>query len=290
MSNNNIFAIAYQYHTLGRCVIPSGGGPDGKSALIHWKRYKTEQPTDTQLQEWQKNLNPTVWAMPTGPVSKCFAIDCDTPEANTVMEAAGLKPHIETRKGYHYYCRWPSWRVSNSSRLLPCIDIRGEGGYVNFCGGNGKASYKVLIWPTDGSLIPIEKLPLELQKTLRPKPKTPAERILQEALDRAQPGNRNDTGLWLACQLRDNGISQVEAEAIIRQYVAQVSDTAPEPYTESEAIASLEQAFTRPAREPWHSAVATLDVGIFNLTDLGNAERLAHQLVERLHYCYERKR
>ena len=53
MSNNNVFAIAYKYHTLGRCAIPSGDGPDGKAALVQWKRYQREQPTDVQLQEWQ---------------------------------------------------------------------------------------------------------------------------------------------------------------------------------------------------------------------------------------------
>jgi putative DNA primase/helicase len=52
MSNNNAFAIAMKYHTLQRCVIPPGGGPDGKSVLMHWKRYQTERPTDTQLDEW----------------------------------------------------------------------------------------------------------------------------------------------------------------------------------------------------------------------------------------------
>lgn len=56
MSGNNVFAIAYKYHTLGRYIIPSGGGTDGKSALIQWKPYQTTRPTDTQLQEWQSQL------------------------------------------------------------------------------------------------------------------------------------------------------------------------------------------------------------------------------------------
>ena len=62
--------------------------------------------------------------------------------------------------------------MTNSSRLLPSVDIRGQGGYVNFCGENGKASYKVLIIPTNDSLYTIEQLPAELQKALKPKPKT----------------------------------------------------------------------------------------------------------------------
>lgn len=290
MSGNNAFAIAYKYHTLGRCIIPSGGGRDGKSALIQWKPYQSTRPTDKQLEEWQRTLNPSVWAMPTGPVSGLFVVDCDTKEAITMMEATGLKPHVRTAKGFHYYVDWPSWTVTNSSRLLPGVDIRGNGGYVNFCGNNGKASYEVLIMPTDDSLYTIEQLPAELQKALKPKPKTLADRILQEALDRAQPGNRNETGFWLACQLRDNGLSQAEAEAILRQYVAQIGDSGPEPYTETEAMASVEQAFTRPARESWQAPTPASITGVFNLTDLGNAERLAKYYGDILHYCYERSK
>jgi putative DNA primase/helicase len=202
-----------------------------------------------------------------------------------MMESAGLKPHVKTTKGAHYYVGWPSWTISNSSRLLPGVDIRGSGGYVNFCGGNGKVSYEVLIMPTDDSLYAADKLPAELQKALRPKPKTVAERILQEALDRVRPGNRNDTGLWLACQLRDNGLSQAESEAVMLRYAVQVGNSGLEPYTESEALSSLQQAFTRPAREPWHAPSTH-----FNLTDMGNAERLVYQFGDTLHYCYERKK
>ena len=156
MSINKTFAIAYKYHTLGRCVIPSGGQRDGKAALIQWKSYQSRRPADTQLQEWQNRLNPRVWAMPTGPVSGLFAIDCDTKEAITMMEIAGLKPHVKTVRGFHYYVGWSSWTVTNSSRLLPSIDIRGQGGYVNFCGGNGKASYEVLIMPLSRYVTEIE--------------------------------------------------------------------------------------------------------------------------------------
>lgn len=289
MAANSAFSIAYKYHTLGRCVIPSGGGRDGKRALIRWKRYQSERPTDAQLEKWQKSLNPLVWAMPTGPVSGLLVVDCDTPEGNAIMEAAGLNPHSQTRKGYHYYVRWPSWTIGNSSRLLPGVDIRGQGGYVNFCGDNGNASYEVLIMPTDDSLYSVEQLPAELQKALKPKPKNLADRILQEALDRVHLGNRNETGLWLACQLRDNGSNQTEAEGIMLRYVAQVGDTGTEPYTESEALSSLEQAFTRPAREPWHAPITAQAAGVFNLTDMGNAERLAKYYGHILHYCYERK-
>jgi putative DNA primase/helicase len=290
MLGNDTFAIAYKYFSLGRSIIPSGGGLDGKAALIQWKPYQTTKPTEQIIQKWQKEIKPTVWAMPTGPVSGCFVIDADTPESVAAMETLGLHPHVKTRKGAHFYCQLPPWVVSNSTKAVPGFDIRGQGGYVNFCGGNGKAHYEVLILPTDDSLYKIEQLPDKLQKVLRPKPKTLADRVLQQAIDRAREGNRNDTGLWLACQLRDNGISESEAEPVLRRYAAQVRDLGPEPYNESEAIASLHQAFTRSPREPWHETPTGNGLKHFNLTDLGNAERLVNQYGDILHYCYERRR
>jgi len=288
VSGDNTFAIAYKYHTLGRCVIPSGGGRDGKQALIQWKRYQTERPTDALLDDWQNKLNPSVWAMVTGRVSKLFVVDCDSKEAVAMMEAVGLKPHDRTRNGFHYYVRWPSWTIPTKAGVLLGTDVRGQGGYVNFCGGNGKVSYEVLITPTEDSLYTVEQLPPELQKAIRPKPKTLTDRILQAALDRAQPGNRNDTGLWLACQLRDNGVSQSEAEAVMLLYATQVGNTGPELYTEREAIATLEQAYARQAREASYNREPKK--ATFALTDLGNAERLASEFGDRLRYCYERNR
>jgi hypothetical protein len=105
--------------------------------------------------------------------------------------------------------------------------------------------------PTDESLHAVEQLPAELQRALRPKPETLAERILQRALDQAHLGNRNDKGFWLACQLRDNGVPKDEAKAVVLDYAARVNRAGAESYAEAEAIASLEQAYSQPAREPW---------------------------------------
>jgi hypothetical protein len=206
VSANNTFAIAYKYHTLGRCVIPSGGGRDGKSALIQWKAYQTARSSEEQLQEWQNKLNPAVWAMVTGIVSGLFVVDCDTKEAIAMMQTVGLTPHNKTRKGYHYYCKWPSWTVRNSSRLLPGVDIRGQGGYVNFCGQNGKASYEVLIMPTEENLISAEQLPAELQKVLVAQA-VPKQSIATLATKNIPEGQRNDALTRLAGSMRRKALS-----------------------------------------------------------------------------------
>lgn len=77
-------------------------------------------------------------------------------------------------------------------------------------------------------------------------PQQVADHWLQKALRRATPGNRNDTGLWLAGQLRDAGVHQGQAKQVLREYARHLGDD----YTEDEAVATARSAFSRPPREP----------------------------------------
>jgi len=70
---------------------------------------------------------------------------------------------------------------------------------------------------------------------------------LEDALSQASVGNRNNQGYWLACQLRDNGISREEARSLMIQYALNVPG---EDYSEDEALASLDSAYAAPPREP----------------------------------------
>ncbi len=72
--------------------------------------------------------------------------------------------------------------------------------------------------------------------------------LLGRATRRASEYGRNDTGLWLACQLRDQGYSKSETETVLVEYANHVSGNAPEPYTMQEAIATLSSVFARPPR------------------------------------------
>lgn len=72
---------------------------------------------------------------------------------------------------------------------------------------------------------------------------------LKQAVLKAHPGSRNETGLWLATQLRDSRLAQGEAESIMLDYAHQ-APASDNPYTEGEALASLRSAYSRPPREP----------------------------------------
>jgi hypothetical protein len=90
--------------------------------------------------------------------------------------------------------------------------------------------------------------------------------ILSLALEKAKATGRNDTGIWLACQLRDEGISRGEADGWMRKYVEGVGP-GKHPYTWDEASHSLDQAFSKTARKPWRATV-------LRIPDKGDEEEL----------------
>src|SRR6266487_1103411 len=89
------------------------------------------------------------------------------------------------------------------------------------------------------------------------RPSLSAQTLLSRALRLIQNESRgrNDTGFWLACQLRDNGYATDAAKDVMRAYVQQVpqenSKGKIEPYTLEEALASLSSAFHEAARSAW---------------------------------------
>lgn len=71
--------------------------------------------------------------------------------------------------------------------------------------------------------------------------------LINEAI-RKYPNERNNGGLYLACQLRDEGYSQSEAEQTLIEYVLCVPGGG-DSYKESEALASVAQAYKRTPRD-----------------------------------------
>ncbi len=75
------------------------------------------------------------------------------------------------------------------------------------------------------------------------------EHYYKNALEDAKTKKRNNTGFWLACQLRDTGLTQDQAQAWMVDYQEDVDDPN-KPYTISEAETSLISAYNEPPRKP----------------------------------------
>ena len=80
-----------------------------------------------------------------------------------------------------------------------------------------------------------------------------ARQLLEQAVERLATKDRNDTGFWYACQLRDLGLDKNECAPYIREWVRCANEALPkngDRYTLGEANASLNSAFKRAPREP----------------------------------------
>ena len=263
---------------LGWSIIPVGSGK--RPMIRSWKAYQTRPPTEAELSEWLK-LQPPAWGMVTGAISKRIVLDFDGKPGRETMQKLELAPHRRTGSGgYHVDFKHPGWYVptlnSKSKRRIHWdwrgLDIRGDGGYAVFTGRNHAGTCR---WLRDAEPYELDLLPSDLRKILglldpptprgkltsgttpRPSTETSARKgdLISRALSRVSSEGRNNAGFWLACQLRDNGYFQAEAETRMREYADAVPATnmkgQAEPYTHTEALTSLQQAYAAPRREPW---------------------------------------
>lgn len=232
---------------------------------------------------------------------------------------------------------------STTNHIAPLIDTRGDGGYIVLpptviqrppSEGATWHEYTATTAPEAVRYGRLPKVPAWLIERLQSpaagrRPSTAAGLPLAKVTTTAQPlegantspqawvdaaiqrapGHRNDTGLWLACQLRDSGIGQSDAATAMRQYQAAV-DNSEDPYTEDEAMATLESAYSRNARPPAESATVAQQrqqdaalydeallplpdtltpnyTGTYAPTDAGNARRLIEAAGGNLTYIVD---
>jgi putative DNA primase/helicase len=321
-------STAIQY---GWSVIPVAANK--RPTISTWKPYQERHPTPEELSAWDKR-DPAAWAVVTGSVSGIVILDFDGKGGAETMRMLGLDPHVRTGSGgYHVYFRHPGWTVATlnckSKREIgerwPGLDIRADGGYAVFAGRNQSGTYEWLRNPEPDTL---NVLPDDLREYLgllhapRPQPTAPpplsstiasvdTERLISKALAQAPVDGRNNAGFRLACQLRDNGYGQVEAESVMLNYARRTGEINTkgqrEAYGASEVRATIKEAYSHAPREPWnvrspyfpspqalssplrHDSNAP-DLVRFNLTDSGNAERLIALHGEDLRYCTEMKK
>jgi len=110
----------------------------------------------------------------------------------------------------------------------------------------------------------------------------PADHWLDKALGWARNGEkdgRNAAGFDLACQLRDAGQSQGDASHVMSRYQQTVENDGDHPYTNQEAEASLEQAYSESPRDKAKSKQALAAetarqtiAGVDSVTDADEAD------------------
>lgn len=161
--------------------------------------------------------------------------------------------------GYHLIFRLPEGLAipNDSDKLAEGLDLRSNG-YI--CTGG---TYRWLEGHTpDGPIYDAPAWLLDLIAGLTAHPERQAPAIpaapgpngtdpgaywLRRYLERVTVGNRNSNGFSLACQLRDSGLTQSEADQVMSDFARAVPG---QGYTEREALASCAQAYKLPPRQP----------------------------------------
>lgn len=241
--------------------------------------FKDATVDEAQIRRWWTEHPEANIAISTGP-ARLLVIDIDLRHGGdgAFQQLVAACPEVEietvqvgTADGMHWYYRLPDGVEIPSRNGTPFsgIDIRGQGGYVITTGSRhpsghiyafaaGRDPEAVPIAPAPPALVALLRQPTAAGRrpvargAARVPARIPADVLLQRALGPAVAGNRNEQGLWLATQLRDNGFDQEEARRVMQQY-GQAVPQGEEPYTEAEAERTLDSAFSRPPREPWSS-------------------------------------
>lgn len=219
-------------------VIPSGGGPTGKAPLIPWEQYQHVTPELEDIQAWDQQFKPSLWGIVTGAISCVVIVDIDRPELRTIFDEAGLLPHIQTpRGGFHYWFRHPGRPVKTIAGLLPGIDVRGDGGFVNVIGKRKDGEYEVLIPPSPDAIYSWDKLPNQIAHALNgQRPALPAIEVKY-----ITEGDRNASLTRYAGSLRRQGLPQEAIEAALQGINA---ESCKPPLTDSE-VASIARSVAK---------------------------------------------
>lgn len=272
-TKSSTFAIAMKLLTLGYSVVPSGAGDKGKAPLVAWRDYQDKPVDEDQLSIWESELAPRLWGIITN--GHRAVLDADTPETRAQLEGEIGKPHVVTpRDGAHWYLDTTGHPMKTVAGLLPGIDVRGVGGFVNIVGGK----YKILRLPVPGdTLIPYDKLPKRILAAING-----SKSVQPEAISEGHPipeGQRNHRLTSIAGAMRRKGADQAAIEAALLEINAKQC----QPVLSEREVLGIAGSVTR--YQPTEEAEPTR----FNLTDYGNAERLVSLYGDVIRYGPERK-
>jgi len=207
----NAHSIACELLTFGYSVIPSGAGPNQKAPAVSWKNWQMKQPNKAQVEKWALELNPKLWGIVTNHI--IGVVEADTPEALAELTAKLGQPNVlSPRGGGHFYIDTLGHPLKTAAGILPGMDVRGVGGFINIAGSSRFGEYKILKLPIPGELMHWSQLPeyilaamKESKSGLKAKQGTPI-----------PESKRNTTLTSLAGTMRRKGITQEAIEAALR--------------------------------------------------------------------------
>jgi hypothetical protein len=272
LNNISLKDAALYYAQNGWPVFPLAGKVPYEYLVPGLKSHGHKDATTdpATLQTWWREHPKANIGLPTGVVSGVLVVDMDVPEGHYNIKAlqSTYAPLPETRRsrsgsgGLHYYFQYPrdGKRYPGAVGLagLIGIDVRAAGNYVVLPPSRllarkyyAWANPEQAITPAPAWLLTLltqaEEQRHSSQQGLGFASAT-GEKWFAEAPDKAQEGNRNDVGFWLARMLRNDGLQKEQATRMLLLFANRVPQEH-SPYTSKEALVSVKSAFSRPAQE-----------------------------------------
>jgi putative DNA primase/helicase len=186
-------------------------------------------------------------AVPTGLITLTVVIDGDTADACAKMEKRYGPPHVQTKRGGHWYFKHPQDGKVTSRKFAPGLDCKADGAYVIVPPSRNRS------W-TRGipALDTLPELPKDLKRRLREEQAGGQGRCAGGggAVGEVIPdGNRNGTLTSLAGTMRRRGMGAAEIFAAL-EVTNRLRCNPPLPVEDvrriSESVARYE-----PANAPW---------------------------------------
>ena len=191
-------------------------------------------------------------------------------------------PHAKTAGGGdHFWTQWPGHEVKSLSRVLPALDVQGDGGLI-ICpptirpGDIRGGQYR---WHDGQGLgVAMPAFPVALVRATQKRKLQPE--LAPAVGEEIREGQRNKTLTSLAGTMRRPGMSAAVLLAALRVINAEQCKP-PLPDTE---VVGIAESVGR------YKPVVTPTPGNLHQTDLGNAERLVARHGADLRYCHPWRR
>lgn len=168
LSRYHAAALTYmQYQWSVFPLEPCGKRPFPSFPVRTFQRERRANERD--IDRWWHGVPDANVAIATGQISNLFVVDCDTTEAYHDVLKRGVHVTTLTAKtgnGYHLYFEYPEFSLGNRAKIMPGVDVRGDGGYA-VAPPSIHPSGARYTWHNRA---PIVRAPFWLLKMLKPEP------------------------------------------------------------------------------------------------------------------------
>lgn len=229
--------------SLGYSVLPLK--PKSKEPLLNWKEFQQRKASETEVLAWYAQWPDANLGIVTGSVSGLAVVDLDGPEGLNSAQGLGLESSLVslTGNGKQLWFSLPKEKknisslvenvgtIANAVRILPGVDLRGEGGYVvapPSIHPNGKR------YRFNRPVLSVEKLPpfpahffaSSVETNQAPSDvKRNETGWIAKSLEEMKDGNIDNTLFKLCSRLRNDGYSEADALAILQPHAERVGAT-----------------------------------------------------------------